>query len=69
MISPDMTEKLFLDMEASFGETFFGCLAGYITATKHGLTEMELLDIMSCNQQVRISYMKSDIGLATDSTS
>ena len=48
-----MTEKFFLDMEMSFGEVFFGRLAGYITATKHGLTEMELLDVMSCSQQVK----------------
>ena len=48
-----MTEKLFLEMEVSFGEIFFSHLAGYITAAKHGLTEMELLDIMSCDQKAR----------------
>lgn len=39
-------------METQFGKVFFGSLAGYVTAPKYGLTEMELLDVMSCNKQV-----------------
>lgn len=48
-----MTERFFCALEAEFGEVFFSHLAGYISATKYGLTEMELLDVMSCDQQVR----------------
>lgn len=47
-----MTERFFCALEVKFGEVFFSHLAGYISATKYGLTEMELLDVMSCDQQV-----------------
>lgn len=48
-----MTRKFFLEMETEFGELFFGSLAGYITVAKYGLTETEIMDALSCNQQVR----------------
>ena len=52
LISVDMTEKFFRNLEADFGRTFVRCLAGYVTAAKYGLTEMELIDILSCNKKV-----------------
>lgn len=48
-----MTERFFSGLEAEFGAIFIGHLAGYISATKYGLTEMELLDVLSCDKQVR----------------
>ena len=44
-------EKIFDDLEAEFGK-FFSKTASYISASKHGLTEMEILDLLSCNSQV-----------------
>ena len=47
-----ITEGFFHRLEAEFGAILFGHLAGYLSATKYGLTEMELLDVLSHDQQV-----------------
>lgn len=54
-----MTEGVFRSLEAKFGEVFFSHLAAYISATKYGLTEMELLDVLSCDQKVYYHAMPS----------
>lgn len=48
-----MTKRFFCALEADFGGIFISRLVGYMSATKYGLTEMELLDVLSCDQQVR----------------
>ncbi len=47
-----MTEKKFRELEDEFGELFFSHAAGYISASKYGLTEMEILEILSVDIQV-----------------
>ena len=47
-----ITEKIFQNMEVKFGKVFFSRVASYITGPQYGLTEMELLDVLSCDQQV-----------------
>ena len=36
-------------------------LLGFITVTKHGLKETELLDILSCDDEVLLSIVNDEI--------
>lgn len=47
-----MIELLFDRLERKYGETFIIYALGYITASKQGLSQTELEDILSCNDKV-----------------
>lgn len=49
-----MTEQFFRGVEAKFGRIFTRHTLGYISAAKNGLTEMELLDILACDDEVHV---------------
>ena len=44
--------QLFVEMENKFGSTIVKFALGYITATCGGLSQVELEDVLSCNDQV-----------------
>ncbi|XP_061186244.1 NACHT and WD repeat domain-containing protein 2-like [Saccostrea echinata] len=45
-------DQLFQKMETKYGRIFVSRTLGYITAAKHGLSEFELEDILSCDDDV-----------------
>ena len=47
-----MIELLFERLERKYGHTFISYALGYITASKNGLSQAELEDILSCNDKV-----------------
>ena len=47
-----MIDCLFSELEDEQGCVFVSHALGYITATKYGLTECELLDILTCDADV-----------------
>ena len=47
-----MIDCLFSELEDEQGCVFVSHALGYITATKYGLTECELLDILTCDANV-----------------
>lgn len=47
-----MTEQFFGCIEEEFGQQFVCRTLGYITAVKHGLSEVELLDILTSDKEV-----------------
>lgn len=48
-----MVEALLQHLEGTFGFAFVSHAFGYISVAKHGLTEVELLDILSSDKEVR----------------
>lgn len=52
----DITRNFFQSLETEFGKMIISRLVSYISSSKHGLTEMEVLDIMSSDPQVRSMY-------------
>ena len=46
------TELFFRDVEGSLGRVFTRFALSYITASRDGLSEMELLDILSTEEEV-----------------
>ena len=44
--------KQFIDLETKFGSKFIQAALGYITVGLNGLTEIELEDVLSCNDEV-----------------
>ncbi|XP_064391895.1 NACHT domain- and WD repeat-containing protein 1-like isoform X1 [Halichondria panicea] len=47
-----ITKQFFSDVEDRLGRVFTRSALGYITASRDGLTEMELLDVLSCDDEV-----------------
>lgn len=45
-------DKLFISLENKHGELFVARALGYVTVAKHGLSEFELEDILSCDDDV-----------------
>ena len=50
--SRDVIFSVFERVERRFGWQFVNHALGYITAGKHGISEPELLDILSCDEKV-----------------
>ena len=49
---PGVIDCLFSKLEEEHGCVFVSHTLGYITATRYGLTECELLDILTCDLEV-----------------
>ena len=49
-----MVEGLFGDLEERVGYTLVSHSLGYITAAKSGLSEMELMDLLVCDEKVSL---------------
>jgi len=59
LLVADLTKKFFQDLESEFGIVVVSRLASYLSSSRHGLTEMELLDLMSSDAQAR--WQNSDL--------
>lgn len=60
---PDTFEKATISkldhLEASFGRCVVKAVCNYITLSKDGLTEMEILDLLSCNNEVLLNVYET----------
>ena len=45
-------ESFYTELEEKYGKTLISHLLAYITASKHGLTEPEILDILALDTEV-----------------
>lgn len=52
-----MVKQFIKGIEVKFGLVFTRHTLGYISAAKHGLTEMELLDILACDDEVAVALL------------
>ena len=49
----DLILSYFVELEEKYGATLVSHLLAYITASKHGLTEPEILDVLALDTEVR----------------
>lgn len=57
----DVLHNVFNEAEERFGSTIIGAITRYITSGYHGVTEMELLDLLSANNDVMLLIYPFDI--------
>lgn len=53
----DAIKCFFTEMEANHGITLVSHLLAYATASKYGLTEPEVLDILALDKEVTMSFI------------
>ncbi|KAK8749008.1 hypothetical protein OTU49_015633 [Cherax quadricarinatus] len=55
LLKPSLLQQInvvFDDLERSYGQVEVSHMLGYLTAAKHGLSDSEMLDILSCDEDV-----------------
>lgn len=58
---PSAIDQFFADLEGKFGKKLVNYALGYVTISLNGLTELELIDALSCNNEVlNAVYEKND---------
>ena len=59
ILTTDAVESFYTELEEKYGKTLISHLLAYVTASKHGLTEPEILDILALDTKVYIQHIGS----------
>ena len=58
-----------MELEEKYGVALVSHLLAYVTASKHGLTEPEILDLLALDTEVYSNYTQLHMNIAAQGTS